>query len=74
MALEDVTSLLKNIKGGPKTTIAGAFLTSLSVYTMYTNGFNDTYTSVHVGMLAVGIYLFVINDKLKIKNDENTDG
>ena len=70
MALRDVTDLLKNIKGGPKTTIVGAVLILLSSYMMYTKDFTLTYTSIEAGILALGIYLFIANDKLKVDNNE----
>ena len=70
MAIGSVTDLLKNIKGGPKTTLVGALLIVLSGYMMYSNDFTVTYTSIEIGMLGVGIYLFVINDNLKIDEDE----
>ena len=70
MAIGNITDLLKNIKGGPKTTLVGAALMILSGYMMYSNDFTVTYTSIEIGMLGVGIYFFVINDKLKIDKNE----
>lgn len=65
MALKDVTELLKNIKGGPKSTAVGALLIIFSGYMMYTNDFTATYTSIEIGILAIGVYLFVVKDNVK---------
>ena len=63
MAIESVTKLMNNIQGSPKTTFIGLVLICFSLYMMYENDFTLTYTSIEVGILAFGVYLFVIKDK-----------
>lgn len=81
--LKAVSSVLKNIQGGPKTTIGGLVLSAFSGYMMCKNGFSDlTYASVEVGLMSVGIVLFFLTDTIKpdaidvedVKlNEEDTD-
>ena len=67
--MKNVTDLLGNINGSPKTTGAGLVLVLISLYMLYEST-DTTYSSIEVGMLGVGLYLFVMPDKKEENNEE----
>ena len=63
--MKEVIDLLRNIKGSPKTTSAGVVLVIVALYIMY-SAETITYVSVETGMLAVGLFLFILPDSKNI--------
>ena len=63
--MKEVLQALKNVKGGPKTTVIGALMMILGGVLIYTADFTFTWASVEVGIFIVGVYLCLINDSKK---------
>ena len=72
--MKDLLDIAKNIKKGPKTSIVGALMVLFSSYMIYSNEQTLTYTSVEVGLLITGLYLFLTSDGIFTKKkDEDED-
>jgi hypothetical protein len=71
--MKETLDLFKNVKKGPKSTIAGLVLFLFSGYSLFTNEQTYTYASVEVGLLITGLYLFVSSDGLIKKKEDKVD-
>lgn len=63
--IETLLPYIKNIKGGPKTTITGAILVLFSMYLMYTSENDTVSVLLESGLIFLGIALFFRSDKLE---------
>lgn len=81
--MRDLLSIVQNVQKGPKTSIVGFILFIAGGYMIYSDWKNPdpenalTYTSIEVGIFALGLYLFLSSDSpfgkksdIKEKKDE----
>lgn len=66
--MRDLLELTKNVKKGPKSSIIGFVLFIAGGYMIYSDWKSPdpenalTYTSIEVGIFALGLYLFLSSD------------
>jgi len=59
--MEKIIVLLKNVKGSPKTTIAGLICMIVGGYLIYEMGVKELeYSSIEAGLFITGLWLFIL--------------
>lgn len=72
--MKDLLEVAKNIKKGPKSSLAGILLFVFGGYMIYTSEQTLGYGSLEVGIFAVGLYLFLTSDGLfTCKEEDETE-
>ena len=71
--MKDLLEVAKNVKKGPKSSVVGALMIIFGGYLIYDNDQTITYASVEVGLLIVGLYLFLTSDGVFTKNKDEDD-
>ena len=66
--MKEILEIIKNVKRGPKTTIAGIILSAFGGYMMYSLEGSLEWASVEVGIFIAGAYLCLISDTEFKKN------
>lgn len=68
--MKDLLEVAKNIKKGPKSSIAGLFLIMFGGYMIYASEQTLGYSSLEVGIFTGGLYLVLASDDLFTKKKD----